>query len=198
MLDVNWIGWVSSGLGLLTMVILVAVAIWKRNVAPIYQNVIYKSLLLSSLYTAVAGALYAVGLGAAILPLMALVGMGFISVAGIYAERAKPFNGLVSPLNLSSVVVFLIAMTVIAGGVAVGVGPFYAAKEAAVMAAAAGLADSAKSAAANEVMTLLIPLFTAGIGVIVNFATRDATGTVTSTSLKEVVKDETKDEAAKS
>lgn len=174
----NWIGWITSGAGLLLMIVLIWMAVSKKNLAQVYQNVIYKSLLLSSLYTITIGALLGAGLGSAILPLTSLVAMIFITVAGVYSEKAAPFKGLVSPFNLSSVVVFLIAVSVIGAGIGMGLEPFRAAREAAALAVASGIADAAKSVAANDVMMLLTPLFTALGGVIINFATRDASGTL--------------------
>ncbi len=168
------LGMSTSGVGLLVVAILVWIAASKKNLAQIYQNVIYLSLMLSSLFTVVVGALRIAGAGSIILPLTSLVGMGLIGVVGIYSEKAKPFKGVVSPLHLSAVVGFLVAISVIGTGVVIGLRPYLDWQEASVLAAAAGLADSARGAAINTLLLLLTPLFTAAIQVITNLATRDA------------------------
>ena len=164
----------TSSVGLLAIVILIGIAAVKRNLAQIYQNVIYMTVMLLSLFTLIVGALRAGGAGSIILPLTSLVGIGLIGIAGIYSERAQPFKGLVSPLNVSALVVFFIALSSIGVGALIGLQPFLAAQEASVLAAAAGLADSARGAAFNALLLLLTPLFGGALTVITNFATRDA------------------------
>ena len=168
------LGLSTSAIGLLVVAILVWIAASRKNLAQIYQNVIYQSIMLSSLFTVVVGALRATGAGSIILPLTSLVGMGLIGIVGVYSERAQPFKGIVSPLHLSAVVGFFIALGVIGTGVVVGMGPYLAWQEASVMAAAAGLADSARGAALNGLLLVLVPLFTAAIQVITKLATRDS------------------------
>ena len=165
--------WTSSA-GLGAIVILIGIAAWKRNLAQIYQNVIYMSLMFLSLFTLMVGVLRTAGAGAIIFPLTSIVGIGLVGVAGIYSERAKPFKGMVSPLNLSALVVFFIALSSIGLGAGIGMTPFLDAHKASVLAAAAGLADSAMGSAHNALLVLLTPLFVAALTVITNFATRDA------------------------
>ena len=81
---------------------------------------------------------------------------------------------MVSPLNISALIVFVAGIATIIIGVRLGLEPFLQAQENSVLAAAAGLADSAKGAAVNTLMLLLTPLFTGAVAVVTNFATRDA------------------------
>ena len=166
----------TAGAGLLVIVVLILVAAKRGNLAQVYQNVIYMTIMLSGLFTVIVGALRAASAGSIILPLTSLVGMGLIGIAGIHSERAKPFTGLFSPVNLSALAAFFVALSVIATGVVLGLDPFLRAQEAGALAVAAGIADGARGAAVNGLLLVLTPMFAAMFTVITKLATIDASG----------------------
>ena len=165
----------SLGTSAIAVIALVGLLIWQRhNVTRIYLNVILMTAIMVAGFTATIGLLLAVGAGQIILPLTSLVATIFIGIAAVYSKRAAGFKGVVSPLNVSALIVFVAAIALIMIGVRFGLDPFLQAQENSVLAAAAGLADSAKGAAVNTLMLLLTPLFTGAGAVVMNFATRDA------------------------
>ena len=179
-MNMDWFGLGMSGGSLVIVAILIIASVRSGKLAQIYQNVIYMSMMVTSLFSVVVGALRLAGLGSIILPLTSLVAAGVIGIAGIYSERSKPFKGLVSPLNLSAISAFFIAMSIIGLGVTIGLQPFIHAQEAAVLAAAAGVADTAKESAARALQLLLFPLFAGALTVVANFASRDASSEPTA------------------
>ena len=168
----NVMGITTSVLGLF---VLGGLLLWQReNLSKVYLNVILMTGILFSGFATIVGLLLAVGAGEIILPLTSLVAIGLIGVAGVYSKRAASFSGIISPLNISALVVFFAGIGVIVLGTRLGLNPFLDAQENSVLAAAAGLAEGAKGAAVSTLMLLLTPLLTAAVTVITNFATRDA------------------------
>ena len=165
-------GFSTSALGIL---VLLGLLFWQRdNLSKIYLNVILMTLIVMSGFVSISGILLGVGAGEIILPLTSIISVGFIALAGVYAKRAKEFDTLVSPLNISALIVFLGGVGAIMVGLGLGLEPFLAAQQAAVESAAAGIADGARGAAVNTLLLLLTPIFTSMIAVVTNFATRDA------------------------
>lgn len=165
-------GFSTSALGILA---LLGLLVWQRNnLSQIYLNVILMTAILVSGFTSVAGMLLGVGAGEIILPLTSIVAVGLIGLASVYAKRAKSFATLLSPLNISALIVFLGGIGTVMIGLGLGLDPFLAAQQAAVEAAAAGLADGARGAAVDTLMVFLAPLFTGAVAVITNFASRDS------------------------
>ncbi|MCY4056635.1 MAG: hypothetical protein OXG44_01405 [Gammaproteobacteria bacterium] len=164
----------SSGVGLF---VIGGLLYWQRaNLAQIYLNVIIMAALLVSVFGVIFGALRLVGVGEIVLPLTSVAGAGLLGVAGVYAEKAKPFKGLLSPLNLSAIIAFSAGLSVILVGIEIGLDPFLQAQQVSIISAAQGAIDGAKGAAAQALLLLLTPLFVLAITVVTNFATRDANG----------------------
>ena len=136
----------------------------------VYLNVLLISLVIASGFAGISLVLVEAGAGAVVLPLTVFIATGLVNLSLVFAKRAEPFDGVVSPFNVNAIVAFVGGWTVFITGLGMGIGPYTASLIAA-------LQTVDYQAVANQTIMLLLTGFLAvAISVATAFATRDGDG----------------------
>ena len=125
-----------------------------------YTNVNILVWMTTGLFSVLAAALAAAGLGAIVIPLAAGYVTGLSTVGLTFARRSKPFPGLFAPINLNAILTFLGVTTAVGVAIAYGLDPF--------------LVEVAESAGQQLVLTFASGVIGGALAVISTFAARDS------------------------